>query len=76
MLRGYFIEVRYYIGDTPPTDPDAPGFNVHMSSKAHFKLFLQAVNESKKFYCWVRWAHKTTPAYNSGWCNLQQIVIA
>lgn len=76
VIRGYIIEMRYFIGPPSPTDPDMSGVKTEISAKAHFKFTAGMTNLGKTFYCYLRWRSKTDSKFNSPWTNLLQIVIA
>ncbi|MBI4929115.1 MAG: hypothetical protein HY841_00010 [Bacteroidetes bacterium] len=79
MLKGYNVELRWWALEKtapPPTNPNKTGYAEELSSKAHFKVDADMDNQGKKFYCYVRWKHKSDSKFNSPWTDLMQITIS
>ncbi len=69
------IEVKYFIGDNPPADPDLMTKQV-ISTSALFNVDAGSTNKGKNFTAYCRYVNISNPENNGPWSNIVQGMIA
>ncbi len=68
------VEIRYTFGSTPPAGV-AECREVFFSTKARFKKTMSADVEGKSIYMYARWSNTTDDTKNSGWSQVESVVV-